>query len=104
MSLLLKSFRPNLRQCHHISIFQKNYGVKVEGKWDDFDRVGQAELYAAFRPRYTQSVVHSLLSRVSDRETALDVACGSGQLTMVSPISFYSVRMTAWCAVAGSPF
>lgn len=54
-----------------------------DGKKDPFGHAGQSDLYATFRPRYTPTVVQALLSRVNNRKQAVDIACGSGQLTSV---------------------
>jgi ubiquinone/menaquinone biosynthesis C-methylase UbiE len=58
--------------------------VAVDGTVDLFGHEGQARMYAEFRPVYPDSQVLDILNHVpaTGRRKYLDVACGSGQLTM----------------------
>src|SRR5690606_8514093 len=40
----------------------------------------QAGLYAQFRPSYPKEMIDYIVSQVTDKETALDVATGNGQV------------------------
>jgi SAM-dependent methyltransferase len=57
--------------------------LAVDGSRDLFGYHGQAELYRAFRPTYPSNVIQDILLACpkANRNSYLDVACGSGQLT-----------------------
>ena len=61
----------------------KNVANTVIGDVDLFGHEGQAKMYRDFRPVYPEALVQYVLSLVAeeDRNTYVDVACGSGQLT-----------------------
>ena len=46
-----------------------------------FQSVRGALAYSLHRPRYPDTLIELACSNISSRELALDVACGSGQLT-----------------------
>lgn len=61
--------------CNNLS------SVAFDGKADPFGRQDQAELYALYRPRYNKDIIDHILGLVRNKDTCIDVACGSGQLT-----------------------
>ena len=54
-----------------------------DGLKDHFGYEGQASLYASYRPRYSSAVINALTAQTESKNFAVDVACGSGQLTKV---------------------
>lgn len=72
----------------------------ADGRKDFFGRVGQADAYAMYRPRYSTKVYDYILERLRGaspdgasprKELALDVCCGSGQVTVPLAAWFDSV-------------
>lgn len=64
--------------CAH----RRNFAVlAVDGRIDRFGQSNQAELYSRYRPRYSDIIIESILRGVKGRDTYVDWACGSGQLT-----------------------
>ena len=64
------------------NLFRMKSVLTYDGLQDPFGHSGQAALYAKFRPDYDAGIIDSVLSRVTGRNSFLDVACGSGQLTI----------------------
>lgn len=54
----------------------------------------QASQYSQFRPHYPQELIHHILSFVDNKDTALDVATGNGQVAISLCKHFHTVYAT----------
>ncbi|GFN93640.1 methyltransferase domain containing protein [Plakobranchus ocellatus] len=77
-------------------LFQaRNQTTDMSRNWTLFTNAKQTELYAQFRPRYTEEVFKTIIDYCgetsSDFQLAVDVGCGSGQST--EPLSKHFKRV-----------
>ena len=61
--------------------FGSTITTKLKSSSDLFGHVGQAHKYSLYRPNYPNKIISCIVARASERNIAIDVACGSGQLT-----------------------
>ncbi|GFR72207.1 SAM-dependent methyltransferase [Elysia marginata] len=70
----------------------------MSSNWSLFTNAKQTELYAQYRPRYTEDVFKTILDYCgetsSDFSLAVDVGCGSGQST--EPLAKHFKRAFHW--------
>ena len=78
--------RVKLPNFAYINVIKRYAATTSEGKVDPFGNDGQPELYRKFRPVYPKSLLYNISTKLDEldihRNSALDIACGSGQLTI----------------------